>query len=38
VGRKPPQSKKGGSHGLIPRTSAGLSSKEKEKKIIIINK
>jgi hypothetical protein len=29
VGKKPPQSQKGGSHGLTPQTSAGLSPKEK---------
>jgi hypothetical protein len=29
VGKKPPQSQKGGSHGLTPRMSAGLSPKEK---------
>jgi hypothetical protein len=28
VGKKPPQSQKGGSHGLTPPTSAGLSAKE----------
>jgi hypothetical protein len=31
VGKKPPQSQKGGSYGLTPRMSAGLSSKEEEK-------
>jgi hypothetical protein len=31
VGKKPPQSQKGGSHGLTPRTSAGLSPKEEKK-------
>jgi hypothetical protein len=30
VGKKPPQSQKGGSHGLTPRMSAGLSPKEKK--------
>jgi hypothetical protein len=28
VGKKPPQSQKGGSHGLTPRNSTGLSPKE----------
>jgi hypothetical protein len=35
VGKKPPQSQKGGSHGLIPRNSMGLSPK-KEKKFIYL--
>jgi hypothetical protein len=30
VGQKPPQSQKGGSHGLTPWTSAGLSPKEEK--------
>jgi hypothetical protein len=34
VGKKPPQSQKGGSHGLTPWTSAGLSPKEPKKKNI----
>jgi hypothetical protein len=33
VGKKPPQSQKGGSHGLTPWTSAGLSMKQKRKEI-----
>jgi hypothetical protein len=32
VGKKPPQSQKGGSHGLTPRMSAGLSPTEPKKK------
>jgi hypothetical protein len=32
VGKKPPQSQKGGSHGLTLRTSAGLSPEEEKKK------
>jgi hypothetical protein len=36
VGKKPPQSQKGGSHGLTSRTSAGLSSKEEKKKFFLV--
>jgi hypothetical protein len=32
VGKKPPQSEKGGSHGLTPWTSPGLSTKEPKTK------
>jgi hypothetical protein len=32
VGKKPPQSQKGGSYGLTPRTSTRLSPKEQNKK------
>jgi hypothetical protein len=31
VGKKPPQSQKGGSHGLTSRMSTGLSPKEEKK-------
>jgi hypothetical protein len=36
VGKKPPQSQTGGSHGLIPRTSEGLSPKEQKKYFIFL--